>query len=280
MDWCIVYLASPKAFGRHEMLKASLRIAKRCFPSTDVYIFHEDYTEEDIADLPPVREFVRVDFSGFDDIYNPAVGRKGYLMMCRFFSGILQATPQLQSYSHYMRLDDDSFFLEPYITESHVRETMLTRDYVFRSLFHETKSQQGLYDFTLRFLMRNGVNPLRLRQIQASLVTRKIVTAEGIYTGLAPYNNFHVSRLSLWRHPLVTKYIQEIESVGGILRHGWMDANIHAMIVFVFPYIISIRVVQDLWFGYRHNIHVSPLGVATIWIDESLPAVPPDVQSS
>lgn len=274
MSWCIVYLASPRAFGRHECLKTSLRIAKRCFPTTDIYLFHEDYTPEDFADLPPIREAIRVDFSGFDNVYNPAVGRKGYLMMCRFFSGILQSTPQLQAYSHYMRLDDDSFFLEPYITESRVRDIMLNQDYVFRSVFHEAKSQQTLYEFTMKFLAQHGVNPLQLRQIQASLVTRKVVTSNGTYTGLAPYNNFHVSNLQLWKHPLVVKYLQDIESVCGILRYGWLDANIHAMIVFVFPYVVPIRVLNDIWFGYRHNIHTSPLGIETIWIDPSLPPYP------
>jgi hypothetical protein len=273
MSWCIVYLVSPRSFNRHDILKASLRIAKRCFPTTDIYLFHEDYTPEDFADLPPIREAIQVDFSGFDDVHNPAFGRKGYLMMCRFFSGILQSTPQLQSYSHYMRLDDDSFFLEPYITESQL-QSMLKHDYVFRSLFHEAKPQQGLYDFTMNFLARNGVNHLRLLQIQTSLFRRKIVTRDWKYTGLAPYNNFHISSLALWRHPLVVRYLREIELCGGILRYGWLDANIHAMIVFVFPYVIPVRVLNDVWFGYRHNVHSSPLGIQTIWVDETLPSFP------
>jgi hypothetical protein len=273
--WCIVYLASPRSFGRHEILKASLRITKRCFPTTDIYVFHEGYTAEDFADLPPIREAIPVDFTGFDHVHDPAFGRKGYLMMCRFFSGILQATPQLQPYSHYMRMDDDSFFLNPYITETRV-QTMLKEDYAFRSLFHEARPQQGLYDFTMHFLSRNGVNSVRRLQIQTGLFFRKIVTRDGKYTGLAPYNNFHISSLRLWRHPLVIRYLQEIEACGGILRYGWLDANIHAMIAFIFPYVIPIRVLNDVWFGYRHNVHTSPLGKSTIWMDETLPAYPPE----
>jgi hypothetical protein len=42
---------------------------------------------------------------------------KGYMMMCRFFSGIVQKHPELQKYSHYIRLDDDSYLTDPYITE-------------------------------------------------------------------------------------------------------------------------------------------------------------------
>lgn len=276
MSWCVVYLASPRAFGRHDILKASLRIAKRCFPNTDIYVFHEDYTAEAFADLPPIKESVQVDFSGFDHIYNPATGRrKGYLMMCRFFSGVLQSTPQLQPYSHYMRLDDDSFFLDPYITESHV-QTMLKEDYVFRSVFSEDKPQQGLYDFTMKFLSRNGVNSVQRLQIQTALHRLKFATRAGKYVGLAPYNNFHLSSLRMWRHPLVVRYLQEIEACGGILHHGWLDANIHAMITYVFPHVIPIRVANDMSFGYRHNSHISPVGSPKIWMIESLPPYPPD----
>lgn len=274
MSWCIVYLASPLSFGRHEILKASLRIANRCFPTTDIYVFHEDYTAEDFADLPPIKEAIRVDFSGYDTVYNPATGRrKGYLMMCRFFCGVLQSYPQLGSYSHYMRLDDDSFFLEPYPTEAQIQR-MLQQDYVFRTLFIEEQSQQTLYEFTLAFLKRNGVDPRRMLQIKSSLVRARFVTSDGRYTGLAPYNNFHMSSLRLWRHPLVLRYLQEIETVGGSLRYGWLDANIHAMIVYVMSQVIPVRVLHEVWFGYRHNTHVSPLGRRTAWMDTTLPPYP------
>ena len=273
MNWCIVYLASPRSFGRHEILKASLRIAKKCFPSTDIYVFHEDYTDQDFGDLPSIKEAIRVDFSGHDDVYNPATGRrKGYLLMCRFFCGILQSTPQLQSYSHYMRLDDDSFFLEPYPAETHIQR-MLQQDYTFRTLFLEEQSQQSLYEFTIAFLKRNGVGHLTLIQIKSALTSARFLY-EGRYTGLAPYNNFHMSSLRMWKHPLVVRYLQEIESIGGILRYGWLDANVHAMIVYVLSQVASLRVLQELWFGYRHNTHVSPLGRKGAWMDLTLQPYP------
>lgn len=273
MRWCIVYLASPRSFGRHEVLKASLRIAKKCFPTTDIYVFHEDYTDQDLADLPPIKEAIQVDFSGHDDVYNPATGRrKGYLMMCRFFCGVLQSYPQLQSYSHYMRLDDDSFFLDPYPTETQIQR-MLQQDYTFRSLFLEGVSHQSLYDFTMGFLHRNGVGFIKMNNIKTTLV-REGVLRDGKYSGLAPYNNFHMSSLRMWKHPLVVRYLQEIESIGGILRYGWLDANVHAMVVYVLSQVASFRILNELWFGYRHNTHVSPLGRKGAWMDDSLPFYP------
>mgnify|MGYP001997818112 CR=1 FL=1 len=43
---------------------------------------------------------------------------KGYLMMCRFFSGEMQKHPALQKYDGYIRFDDDSFLIEPFISQN------------------------------------------------------------------------------------------------------------------------------------------------------------------
>ena len=157
MSLCIIYLASPRHFKagdilRKDILRVSYHITQQHFPTTDIFIFHEDYTEEDKQLFPGVKEFIQVDFSGVDSVYNPSAGRKGYLMMCRFFCGPLQSYPQLQSYSHYMRLDDDSFFMEPFLTEEIVKQTCLNGKYIYRSIFWENKPQQTLFQFTMHFL--------------------------------------------------------------------------------------------------------------------------------
>lgn len=262
-------------YSRYDVLKASLILTRRVFPNVDIYVFHEDYTEEDMQGLPPVTRYIKVDFSGFESIYNPTLPTsRGYLMMCRFFSGIVQRHPALQAYTHYMRLDDDSYFLEPYITENRIRE-LLSSDYVFRAVFYENKSQQSLFEFTMKFVSQ-FVNPIRMLQIKRSLVARKFITESGVYTGLAPYNNFHLASLRLWNHPRVRQYIDAIEASGGIFRNGWLDANIHAMIVYVFPYIIpSLTVTPDSSFGYRHNHHVCPVGTLDARCDETIPFYPP-----
>jgi hypothetical protein len=259
-----VYLASPRSFTiqtlegdivpRHTLLKKSIEITHKCFPNTDIYVFHEDYTDDDKASLVGITEFLQVDFSGKNDVYNPSSGnKKGYLMMCRFFSGILQAHPVIQKYSHYMRLDDDSFFRDPYPTKI----DFLNNDYIFRSVFHETKSQQTLYDFTMKFLMENGLTLSQKKSVEESLSKFNFLYS-GKYTGFAPYNNFHISSLRLWKHPIVSRYIRAIEETNGIFREGWLDANIHAMIVFVFPLVTgSISVAPNVEFGYQHNNHLS-----------------------
>lgn len=279
MRVCIVYLASPRDFMtgrnrtghlRYTVLSASLMITRRVLPNLDVIVFHEDYTEEDIRGLPPGIMFEKVDFRGFESIYNPELPTShGYLMMCRFFSGVLQYHPKLQPYTHYLRMDDDSYFLEPYITETMIQE-FCQSDYTFRAFFHETKRQQSLYEFTMRFLERK-LNIVQVLQVRSSLISQGFLTSAGQYTGLAPYNNFHLSSLRLWKHPLVVQYIQAIETSGGIFRNGWLDANIHAMIIFVFPHVIrELSVKSTSIFGYRHNTHISPVGKLTASCDETL----------
>jgi hypothetical protein len=64
----------------------------------------------------------------------------------------------------------------------------------------------------------------------------------------------------MWKRPLVRKYIHAIETSGNIFMRGWLDANIHAMIVFVLSQIETIEVGTDTTFGYRHNTHICPIG--------------------
>jgi alpha 1,2-mannosyltransferase len=260
--------------NRYTVLKASLIGTRRALPNMDVVVFHEDYTDEDIRNLPSGIVFEKIDFTGFEDIYNCELpSSRGYLMMCRFFSGIVQTHPKLLGYTHYIRMDDDSYFLEPFITEDLI-EQYGSSDYVYRSVFNENKPQQSLYEFTMRFIDRR-MNILQKIQIKKALVSTGVINNIGQYTGMAPYNNFHMSSLRLWSHPLVRSYIEAIERSGGIFRYGWLDANIHAMIVFIFPYIIpELSVRSCTSFGYRHNCHVSNIGDVGIFCDETLPFYP------
>jgi hypothetical protein len=277
MTWCIVYLASPRdrnvgaRFGgayKRDLLATSLRYTRQQFPTTDILVFHEDYTEDDV---PPDVQLHRVNFTGYDDLFVPHTFPKGYMLMCRFFSGQLQRLPCLQAYTHYMRLDDDSYFQAPWITPDHVA-SLLSHDYVYRSLFYDLKDHQRLFEWTLDFLKDKGYRrdiPTLLRWLESKGVIRGPQ-----YTGLAPYNNFHLSSLRLWSHPLVQEYVDRLEADHGCLRHGWLDANIHAMIIWCLAPLVGLSVVHDGTFGYRHNKHISRLGSPAIYWDDALPFAP------
>jgi hypothetical protein len=279
MSLCIIYLASPKGFhiynnpaleSRLDILKGSLKTTRKLFPSTDIFVFHEDYTDLEKSQIPEVTEYIQVDFSGKEDVLNSNLRRPyGYLMMCRFFSGIMQKHPVLQRYTHYMRLDDDSFFMEPYLTETYVHTHLLKYDYVYRSIFGDLQDQQSLFDFTLDFLRKEGYGqhiPTLIKELD-----KKFFVKKGVYTGLAPYNNFHISSLRLWENSVTQRYIQAIEESNGILQKGWMDANIHGMIIFVLTLFMGMKIHHEPTFGYRHNRHVSRYDSTAVDYIESLP---------
>jgi hypothetical protein len=278
MSFCIIYLASPRGFhifddptqmSRLELLGQSLSLTTRCFPTTDIYVFHEDYTQEDCDRLPGVKEFIKVDFSGFEQYRANGQRRPyGYLMMCRFFSGVVQSYPQLQQYTHYMRLDDDSFFMEPALNETNIG-SLLTHDYVYRSTFKDTQDQHSLYDFTLAFLRTEGYGHT-IPTLERELAKRHFLK-DGKYSGLSPYNNFHIASQRLWQNPLVKRFIDNIEAQQGILRYGWMDANIHAMIVYILSLYCGMKIHHAGWFGYRHNQHLSVPHTTAVYYNILIP---------
>jgi hypothetical protein len=263
MSFCIVYLASPRDFEvdgrpRIDILRLSLQRTKQLFPETDIFICHEDYTEEDKQSLAPVKEYIQVDFSGGDEHYSPETKRrKGYLMMCRFFCGQLQRLPQLQAYTHYMRLDDDSLFLEPYITPTRVQE-LLKYDYVYRTLYNEPPCvpSHSIWDFTIAFLRKERVQEWDLNLLKKTLQDRYLAV-NGSWANNVPYNNFHISSIALWNHPLVRRYLDTIEKEGGILKYGWFDASIHGMVVFVLSWFTRATYAEDPTWGYRHNCQIT-----------------------
>lgn len=260
MSICIVYLASPRnlSYGnylRFDVLHRSISILRKVLPF-DIIVFHEDYTQEDISRFPDDIKFIQIDFKGQESNYLYTKRRYGYLMMCRFFCGILQSHPSLQSYTHYMRLDDDSFLMHPLITLEQVL-SYLQYDYVYRTTFHEEDGNQTpLHTFTKQFLEARGFK------------------ANEISIGYAPYNNFHVSSLSLWRHPLIKEYLDEIENQNGYLGKGFLDANVHSQIIWVIGPHLKLKIHKDFTFGYRHNHHVSKIGRDGLYFIHTIPFMP------
>jgi hypothetical protein len=262
MTLVVTYLAnSPSISFMHwthlQLLQASLKTVKLFMPQTDVIVFHEDYSAADkqaIWDVMPAVQFERVDFRGQEAWHvnhrpDGRVGVYGYCMMCRFFSGVMQSLPALQPYSHYMRLDDDNYLVAP--VPAATLDRALLHDYTFSSYFEEHR--RGLYDFTLAFMCREG---LSLQHVPA-------------YTSsMSPYNNFHISALAMWRHPVVTKFIAAIEAERGCVREGWTDASIHYMLTRLLGPVIGLKVYLEQQISYRHNLHCVHLGEHTAFCDD------------
>ena len=237
------------------MLKVSLRSVRAFLPKLPIIIFHEDYGQQQFDELRKIFEdiqFETVDFSGGQEhfIHRPKEGgnyeqQRTYLLMCRFFCGQVQNHPAVQKYEYYMRLDDDSFFMEPRLDDFN---RLLQYDYTYRSEYTD-REHITLCEFTQQFLGRHGFDSRELAQ--RGIDTRKAYSSRGIY------NNFHISRLSMWQHPLIKAYLDDIEETHGILRGMWFDSRIQAIIAWVLMPLVGLKSGIIVDFGYRHNRHRS-----------------------
>lgn len=254
----VVYLADkrgsldPCGWYRFDCLCASLKTVKLFLPPLPIIVFHEDFQEEDkqkiLAIIPDVT-FEQVNFSGQEAYHvntrpDGRTGVYGYCMMCRFFSGVMQLHPLMASHSHYMRLDDDCYFIAPVSLDALSRS--LWTDYTYNFKFQEHRKE--LYEFTVDFMKKEGLS-------------RKSVPRYTQHD--SPYTNFHISSLRLWRHPVVIKYLNLIEEVHGCLSKGWTDSSIQYMITHLLGPPLRFRVGLDKFFGHRHNLHCCHLGPHT-----------------
>jgi len=267
---CIVYLASPfnsvlsTGDKRIDMLHVSLKNVTQIL-QLPIIIFHEDFTEPIIENFKKIYNDITFEQINFDRPDLPFIKHnrpKNYMMMCRFFSGQMQKHISLQKYDSYIRFDDDSFFIEPFISQPEFMKTLYGSQYVFRSMFREGQNMRSLFDFTKDFCKNNNI--ILSSESINNLKKIGFLNIDGDYSGLSPYNNFHYSELAVWKHPVIEKYIDEIESVNGCLVNNWMDANIHAMIIFVLMPPLNLKVSAFMNFGYRHNRHFSLLNNVNI----------------
>lgn len=241
----IVYLARPRGdsyggYNRVDSLFASVSLSRKFGPPTaPVVIFHEDFGEGEKQRFKSldVRFESLPDWSIHQDRFismrpgTVAVGSYGYQMMCWFFSGIMQRHPAVRDYSHYLRLDDDAYLLEPVSADSLRRS-----HYTYAAVFSEYEpGSRTLWDHTAKFLVQEGIPPRN-------------------YSGNAPYNNFHAASQELWNHPLIQRYLKSIEAVDGFMRHGWTDAAIHSHIIWGLCPAAGLKT-ESIPVKYRHNQH-------------------------
>lgn len=275
MNICILYLASPKnsilstGEKRFDMLKNSVFNTSKIFINQEYLIFNEDFTNVEETELLKINnncKFIKLDFERNDLDFKKFGRPKGYMLMCRFFSGELQNYLIKHHYDGYIRFDDDSFLIEPLLNLSDIINETHSSDYIFRSLFIDGQSKfnngtpmQSLYNFTKEFLISEGYT-LDIQYLKKIGFLNK----NGLYSGLAPYNNFHFTNLNIWKHPLIQKYINLLLKNNGCLMNYWMDANIHSMIIFILFPLINARIKLLANFGYRHNRHFSLLNSSHI----------------
>lgn len=279
---CIVYLVSPrehihgKGFMNYpievtkmQVFKESLKTAVDYLPNYPIFVFHEDYTSFDKKSVLSIAKdrkikFVKVDFDNYKGHKNLdewikkqkgfVEGRPaGYRMMCRFFSGVMQNTKEISKFDYYIRMDHDSFFVEPRKLDVEECIRKYDFDYMFRSFFTDRKEKEALWKFTKEYAKKNGLSLKGFKSLG-------MLDFKGNYNGLCPYNNFHVSKTAFWKRKDVRDYLNEMEKVDGIIKLHWQDANVHAMLIGLF----YPTILEKTDFGYMHNFHYSILGSTKI----------------
>jgi len=267
MKLCIVYLSSPVESKlsnkqlRFDMLVESIKNTSKIFNKHDYIIFNEDFTQEHENKIKNIHSkciFYKLDFKRNDLPFKKFARPKGYMLMCRFFACEVHDILSNMGYTHYIRFDDDSFLIEPFIEYNKFINIIKNNDYTFRTIFFDGQKKfnnnipmQSLYNFTTKFLEDEN------KTIDYNYLHKINFLKNNLYTGLCPYNNFHSSSLKLWNCDLVKKYTTKIKNINGCLTNFWMDANIHSMIIFMLLPHTNYKLYPILNFGYRHNRHFS-----------------------
>lgn len=160
----------------------------------------------------------------------------GYTSMCRLWSGRLQQMDFIKKYKYYMRLDDDSLFI----------------DKIPEDPFQKMENNQLTYLYKRGASDHWGVH--KLWEISKPHITitedTPFLTAQGDYIGLQPYNNFHIASVAFWSSPEWMKIWNELNEQHAFFKYRVGDANVHAIAIMLLE-----KQQHMVWSSipYRHN---------------------------
>ena len=170
------------------------------------------------------------------------LGRKrsygiGYRHMCRFHAKTVYDEPILSGVQYAWRLDDDSLITRD--IDYDVFQLMHDHNiiYGFIKIFRELRMwTTGLWDAAVKYIEVRSVKTQFFRKWPRNAMY---------------YNNFEVSRLSVWLSDDYQRFVNYIDQLGGIYYHRWGDAPIKSIAVSMFvPYNQTYHF-KDI--GYRHQ---------------------------
>ncbi|CAH1790690.1 unnamed protein product [Owenia fusiformis] len=142
----------------------------------------------------------------------------GYKHMCRFHSKQVPQHPVMKKFDFYLRLDDDSLFLKPinYDIFRYFRDNNYMYGYLIMTQ-DQARCVTGLWESTEKYCKKNNIIP-------------KFAWKKNTIF----YNNFEISRTSIWSGDAYSKYIDYIDSLGGIYYNRWGDAPIKSLALSIF----------------------------------------------
>lgn len=166
----------------------------------------------------------------------------GYRHMCRFHAKIVYDQPIVRQLEYAWRLDHDSFITRP----------------IRYDVFKFMKDQNFIYGFIKVYLELPAWTVGLWRDTGAYIKANNIQTQ--FYNkwrqNLMYYNNFEISKMSLWLSEDYQKYIDYIDHRGGIYYHRWGDAPIKSIAVAMFVDKKATHNFKDV--GYIHQFFRRP----------------------
>ena len=223
----------------------------------------------------------------------------GYRMMCRAWSGIIQRHPVLAGFDMYMRLDDDSAIwqIPDWDIFAHVRSRGLLYAYyssatdvwgidqmfklhsefigdphkALQAIRDKTCSDETLPDVSHAQLLADFKKFDLTTETSLQRLQGIGYLSNGKYNGKQPYNNFHISELSLWRTDLLKAWFSYLDLNLGFLKFQFGDANTHALIIGSLLRSDQVDMVREQGFVYQHNTNVAP---RKDWVNATIVALP------
>ena len=232
------------------------------FPQYPVLIFHDDLDDESrdfMQQAVPhmLLTFVPIAFSIPMNLQpftlperlpcSPHSSTIGYRHMISFHATLIHQylfdpANGYQDVEFLLRLDDDSSFSSPigYDIFLLMRENNLDFGFV-NTVQDDEKCVHGLWNHTHQFMQKSAdlISSKNKKQFQKWK------------EGLVIYNNFELSRVSIWKSQLWINYIESIERSGGIYLKRWGDAPIHTIFVLLGVPLSRMHAFVDI--AYRHD---------------------------
>ncbi|KAF8311368.1 nucleotide-diphospho-sugar transferase [Clavulina sp. PMI_390] len=271
-DAAVIYLAQ---LSRLDSLVQSLSLMQQNIPwkrQWPIILFHTgDYDEVEeqqrlfdyMLDYPWSRggalevqkriEFIRLDLSfppGVSPdicVYKPEIFEDrwpGYHQMCHFFAQNIFYHPRITNLKYYMRLDTDSYILEPLCFDPIDRLRTTNRVYAWNERRDDAWwVTLGMWNFIDVYARRHPAVEQRLTKNAwpwpegRDQWLKKEITYEGKGTiGVPGYmNNFEVVKIEAFKRPDVVEFIDEImKDPGRIYSLRWGDGPIRATAVSMF----------------------------------------------
>lgn len=151
----------------------------------------------------------------------------GYRHMCSFYSFYVYPIFHQWGYKKLMRLDDDSYLMEPIETLF-----LLPEDYVYRLRMNEDPRYMMYFTLAVKsYCKKNKILDANIQNLQDTV-----------------FNNFFIVDLSIYKNPQVLDFLSFIYTTGGIYYFRWGDALIQSAIFHIWPHLFKTR---QLTFAYQ-----------------------------